>query len=404
MTNRTRKRNRLHRGNRLLLYAALSLSACTLAGCSKSEPVQSRSFALSDQAEFYVVAEDGMIGFKMEDDKPVQVSGENVEIRSHVYEDALFKARLQDRYLIFSDHAADDNIPSQVSIDFETGTILRKECKEGVSGQSASYYFNIRRPDRNQHDALALYSPQLKQLDTESSENRIWFNCFEIENDSGLITGMEVLEESKEMQPPRYLDRVYSLSVKDGKLSFEPLTDENDDIDGSADEHYIISQSIDAGDVLFCLSTESDTSKQNHGPEELAMIDTVSSVIRFNPQTKRSERYELEQKDANRMKAVGDDLLAISHDKLPVGDYGFTLFDSINNTSRFINLDALGVRWNVENQLGILDFERLDDDTLMFLSPQKIFGYNLNSETIEFEMNIEDAYGVPFEIWMCAQK
>lgn len=83
------------------------------------------NFEISSDSDFYIVAENSITGYRLDNVNPIKTVGSEVEVVKGNQNPVVERAELQNRYLVFTD----DDWPLSrnegiISIDFQKGTIL----------------------------------------------------------------------------------------------------------------------------------------------------------------------------------------------------------------------------------------------------------------------------------------
>ena len=106
------------------------------------------------------------------------------------------------------------------------------------------------------------------------------------------------------------------------------------------------------------------------------------------------EFFDLDEIGPVNIIELGENFLAIEHERNESGKIAFSLFDLTSHKSTFINLSQFG--FSAETDY-IKDIKLIQDNILLVLAGNKLIAYDINENTIILEKNVDEDM---FHIWL----
>lgn len=177
-TNKVKRRKRW-----LTLLGVIAFCIAGFLGYRYYKDHQSYRFDTPDEADLYVVAQNGISSFSYQDGLLQETSHNSFKLIEHGLNNYINRPIIQNRYLLLSDYYGPSWKTGRfVSIDFELGKVLTKtelDAGSQTTGQSSEYFFISQ---YNYYDTyLAVYSPNLELVDKYVFNRPIYANSFSVD-------------------------------------------------------------------------------------------------------------------------------------------------------------------------------------------------------------------------------
>ena len=336
-----------------------------------------KHFSISSDADFYIVGYKNIEGYQLDHSEFKKVSDEKVEIVKGQINPTVKRAELSNGSLVFSEEGRPHGVIGRVTaIDFKTGEIKYHKTDDYAytsSGSNPDYYFT------SASNYLATFDPTLKKVDKYIFEEPVILSDFSNEGNHLYFLGTDVKGNSNHQA----LNNLYHFSLHDSKLQLnykEPLYEQ-------PEVTYYFNDSLVRGNHLYATSSgyHKDSTKEKIILGQMFHYDIDSGTKEFIdlPEIAPSNLYELK-----------GDLVAIEHSTVYSKKIGFSLFHLTNQTSQFIDLSELDFDVNKDS---LKDVKQIDDDTLLILVGNKILNYQISTNTV-LSQNQVDPHS--FHIWV----
>jgi len=336
-----------------------------------------KHFSISSDADFYIVGYHNIEGYQLDDSNFKKVSDEKVEIVKGQINPTVKRAELSNRYLVFSEEGKPHGVIGRVtSVDFKTGEIKYHKTDDYAytsSGSNPDYYFT------SASNYLATFDPTLKKVDKYIFKEPVILSDFLNEGNHLYFLGTDVKGDSNHQA----LNNLYHFSLHDSKLQLnykEPLYEQ-------PEITYYFNNSLVRGNHLYATSSgyHKDSTKEKIVLGQMFHYDMDSGTKEFIdlPEIAPSNLYELK-----------GDLVAIEHSTVYSKKIGFTLFHLTNHASQFINLSEFGFDVNKDS---LKDVKQIDNDTLLILVGNKILNYQISTNTVLSQKEVDPH---SFHIWV----
>ncbi len=336
-----------------------------------------KHFSISSDANFYIVGYHNIEGYQLDGSNFKKVSDEKIEIVKGQINPTVKRAELSNRYLVFSEEGKPHGVIGRVtSIDFKAGEIKYHKTDDYAytsSGSNPDYYFT------SASNYIATFDSTLKKVDKYIFEEPVILSDFSNEGNHLYFLGTDVKGDSNHQA----LNNLYHFSLHDSKLQLnykEPLYEQ-------PEVTYYFNYSLVRGNHLYATSSgyHKDSTKEKIVLGQMFHYDMESGTKEFIdlPEIAPSNLYELK-----------GDLVAIEHSTVYSKKIGFSLFHLTNQTSQFIDLSEFGFDVNKDS---LKDVKQIDDDTLLILVGNKILNYQISTNTV-LSQNQVDPHS--FHIWV----
>ena len=336
-----------------------------------------KHFSISSDANFYIVGYHNIEGYKLDDSNFKNVSNEKVEIVKGQINPTVKRAELYNRYLVFSEEGKPHGVIGRVtSIDFKAGEIKYHKTDDYAytsSGSNPDYYFT------SASNYLATFDPTLKKVDKYIFEEPVILSDFSNEGNHLYFSGTSVKGDANHNYPTYF----YHFSLQNQKLQLEnkELLYEDPEVT------YFFNDSIVRENQLFVTSSGY---RQNSTKEKIVQ----GKIFHYDMDSGTKEFIDLPEIAPNNLYELKGDLVAIEHSTVYSKKIGFTLFHLTNQTSQFIDLSELDFDVNKDS---LKDVKQIDDDTLLILVGNKILNYQISTNTVLSQKEVDPH---SFHIWV----
>lgn len=365
----------------------LSVALCFLTSLVSCERKTSVQFETTDRADFYLLGNEGVMGFSVENEHISEVSKTKVKMIQTSINPVVHRAELYDQYLVFTEEDwPNRNNQSVVSIDFENGIVHRYKtdhCAYTSSGASDAYYFAS---TVGENSFLSVYTPELEEVDYFKPEFDLLFSDFVASSDVIYTIGTQV--EGTELENGRFYFKNYLVSISENEGEF--AADIIKELEPSQERQYYFGDLIIKGEYLYSVSA---------GWRDLKTLERVmdhSAIYRYDLKNRTGEFYLLTETSPSNIYDLGDDFLAIEHGSSELQKLGFTLFDYRTLESQFVDISS----FIIDQEEGILDIERLDLNRILVLTNHQFIIYDLQNRAVTIQSQCDETIGKPFHVWI----
>ena len=336
-----------------------------------------KNFSISSDANFYIVGYHNIEGYKLDDSEFKKVSDEKIDIVKGQINPTVKRAELSNRYLVFSEEGKPHGVIGRVtSVDFKVGEIKYHKTDDYAytsSGSNPDYYFT------SASNYIATFDSTLKKVDKYIFEEPVILSDFSNEGNHLYFLGTDVKGDSNHQA----LNNLYHFSLHDSKLQLnykEPLYEK-------PEVTYYFNDSLVRGNHLYATSSgyHKDSTKEKI---------VLGQMFHYDMDSGTKEFIDLPEIAPNNLYELKGDLVAIEHSTVYSKKIGFSLFHLINQTSQFIDLSELDFDVNKDS---LKDVKQIDDDTLLILVGNKILNYQISTNTV-LSQNQVDPHS--FHIWV----
>lgn len=182
------------------------------------------NFEISSDSDFYIVAENSITGYRLDNVNPIKTVGSEVEVVKGNQNPVVERAELQNRYLVFTD----DDWPLSrnegiISIDFQKGTILFYKTRYNAytaAGATAEYYFAS---TSSGESTLSVYTSDLKETGRVNMQPFMILSNFRADRIPFYLSGTDIEASENEIQSPFFKNRLLRGDIQNSKLSLEVI-------------------------------------------------------------------------------------------------------------------------------------------------------------------------------------
>ena len=339
----------------------------------------SKQFSIQSDVDFYLLGYHSVEGYNFKDNSFEKVSDEKIEIVKGQINQVVKRAEISNRYLLFSEEGPPLGVVGRIiSVDFETGKIHYNKTTDyafSTAGVNPDYYFTS---EANTYDSfIAVFDTNLKEVDKYIFKNSVFATDFSNDGDNIYFLGVDVNSNDNY---PTYL---HHFSLKNKKLQFENKEILYDDPNLT----YFFDDSIVKGKQLYSVS---GGYRINSTKEKVLW----GKVFHYDMESGLKEFFDLDEIGPVNIIELGENLLAIEHERNVSGKIAFSLFDVTSHKSSFVNLSRFG--FSAETDY-IKDIKLLDDNILLVLAGNKLIAYDINENTIILEKIVDEDM---FHIWL----
>ena len=339
----------------------------------------SKQFSIQSDVDFYLLGYHSVEGYNFKDNSFEKVSDEKIEIVKGQINQVVKRAEISNRYLLFSEEGPPLGVVGRIiSVDFETGKIHYNKTSDyafSTAGVSPKYYFTS---EANTDDSfIAVFDTNLKEVDKYIFKNSVFATDFSNDGDNIYFLGVDVKSNDNY---PTYL---HHFSLKNKKLQFENKEILYDDPNLT----YFFDDSIVKGKQLYSVS---GGYRINSTKEKVLW----GKVFHYDMESGLKEFFDLDEIGPVNIIELGENLLAIEHERNVSGKIAFSLFDLTSHKSSFVNLSQFGL--SVETDY-IKDIKLIQDNILLVLAGNKLIAYDINENTIILEKIVDEDM---FHIWL----
>lgn len=344
---------------------------------------QSYKFDTPEQADFYVLAENGISSFSYQEGTLQETSNNSFKLIEHGLNHYLYRPTTQNRYLLFKDEYGPSwKTGRLISVDFEKGKVITKKSGDSSSqtaGQS-SEYFLIPKTSANDN-YLAVYTPNLECIDQYKFNQKITAYNFSVDGNQIYFYAIGVADNAF------YL---YHFDLVDGKLNLVQETNLSTNEDSIS-----YSQSVLIENKL--ITTTQGGYHPQTGPNPLIgpaiVIDDLATGQR---QFLTSDRADYQQ-----VLDLGNGLAAFVYSSSSTPNLmSFTLLNVHDLSQIFVSFDAQPDNMN-DTEI-IESIRRLDSDRILVLTSKAIWIYNLPAQQFESQHLLPTHIEHAFDIWPAA--
>ena len=339
----------------------------------------SKQFSIQSDVDFYLLGYHSVEGYNFKDNSFEKVSDEKIEIVKGQINQVVKRAEISNRYLLFSEEGPPLGVVGRIiSVDFETGKIHYNKTSDyafSTAGVSPKYYFTS---EANTDDSfIAVFDTNLKEVDKYIFKNSVFATDFSNDGDNIYFLGVDVNSNDNY---PTYL---HHFSLKNKKLQFENKEILYEDPELT----YFFDDSIVKGKQLYSVS---GGYRINSTKEKVLW----GKVFHYDMLSGLKEFFDLDEIGPVNIIELGENFLAIEHERNESGKIAFSLFDLTSHKSTFINLSRFG--FSAETDY-IKDIKLIQDNILLVLAGNKLIAYDINENTIILEKNVDEDM---FHIWL----
>lgn len=366
---------------KIVLYCIISFILVGVVGCQKTS-----RFETSDEVDFYVVGNDGIIGYQFKDERLNEITKTELKIINTNINPVVHRSELLNQYLIFTE----EDFPSRdkqsvVSIDFNAGLIHRYKtdhCAYTSSGTSHNYYFAS---TTGENSFISIYTPELEEVDYLELDKDILFSDFITSSDKVYTIGTEVEATEIENGKNYFKNILISISENNGDFSIDTIKE----LEANKEKQYFFNDVITKGNYLYAVSA---------GWRDLDSLEKIyaGAIYRYDLVNETSEFYTIEEIFPSDIYDIGDDFLAISHESTTIDKLGFTIFNYETLQSEFVDLSPYAISENER----IVDIKRLDLNHLLLLTENQLIVYDIQQGTVTFQSKCDNTLGTAFHIWI----
>lgn len=337
------------------------------------------AFSLNPEADFYVVGYKNIEGFRLDNDHPTQVSDERVEIVKGQINQVVQRAEIRDRFLVFSEEGPPLGAVGRViSMDFETGNIVYNQTSDYAftsSGHSPDYYFTSEA--NSDKGFIAAFDSHLKKTSKYLFEDAVIGSDFSTDSAKLYFLGTKIHGDGN------FPIELYQLSMTNGQLAL----DKSEMLYQVPDITYFFGDTIVKGNHLYSMVSGY---RINDSKERIVL----GKVFHYDLLSGNKTFFDLQELAPTNIFDLGQDLIAIEHEKADSRKLGFSLFNLQDASTSFIDLSRFGL--SIQSNY-LKDVKRLDDDRLLILSGNSLIVYSLSKdEAISQETVDLDA----FHVWI----
>lgn len=336
-----------------------------------------KHFSISSDANFYIVGYHNIEGYQLDGSNFKKVSDEKIEIVKGQINPTVKRAELSNRYLVFSEEGKPHGVIGRVtSIDFKAGEIKYHKTDDYAytsSGSNPDYYFT------SASNYIATFDSTLKKVDKYIFEEPVILSDFSNEGNHLYFSGTSVKGDANHNYPTYF----YHFSLQNQKLQLEnkELLYEDPEVT------YFFNDSIVRENQLFVTSSGY---RQNSTKEKIVQ----GQIFHYDMDSGTKEFIDLPEIAPNNLYELKGDLVAIEHSTVYSKKIGFTLFHLTNYASQFIDLSGFGFDVNKDS---LKDVKQIDDDTLLVLVGNKILNYQISTNTVLSQKEVDPH---SFHIWV----
>lgn len=379
-----KKSSRKKRFFTLLIVIALCIAS--VFGYNLFKKSSTTQFKTSPEDDFYVLSYDGITGFSYRDGQLHETSNKATKLIEESFNYVVHRARIQDRYLMFSEENRFGSEGRVVSIDFKEGKIHKKKTPIyafTTAGESKDYYFAS---EAAYHESyLATYSPTLELLDQYYFDPPVLGNDFTVDGNTIYMLGVPLTNNDN------YSTLLYQFEVIDGKLNLVQSTP----FDSSDTMTTYYSDSILVGDRLISASPgvrTVDTGERDYSQYSIRVYNLTTGEMQIVP---------IEFGQLSGLYDLKDGYIAFDHMLSDLSNLSFTLLRLDDLSTQHITLEAQPDPTGEEEHFKSIC--RLDADRLLVLTSKAVWIYNIPGNGFESQHPLPEHISAPFEIWSVAQ-
>lgn len=378
------KINKVKRRKRwLTLLGVIAFCIAGFLGYLYYKDHQSYRFDTPDEADLYVVAQNGISSFSYQDGLLQETSHNSFKLIEHGFNNYINRPIIQNRYLLLSDYYGPSWKTGRfVSIDFELGKVLTKtglDAGSQTAGQSSEYFFISQ---YNYYDTyLAVYSPNLELVDKYVFNRPIYANSFSVDGNQIYMYGLSMADNEN------IASYLYHFDLVDGQLN---LVQETRLDTADVTTYYGNSALVENKLVTTIRGGRNVVTGQENVVLPTIIIDDILTGER---QTVTSERY-----DYHNIFDLRNGLVAIDYsDTSSSNVMSFTLLNIHDLSNHFITIDPQS--YNVEQTEYLQSIRRLDADRILVLTSKAIWIYNIPAQQFESQHQLPSHIEGAFDIW-----
>lgn len=377
-TNKVKRRKRW-----LTLLGVIAFCIAGFLGYRYYKDHQSYRFDTPDEADLYVVAQNGISSFSYQDGLLQETSHNSFKLIEHGLNNYINRPIIQNRYLLLSDYYGPSWKTGRfVSIDFELGKVLTKtglDAGSQTAGQSSEYFFISQ---YNYYDTyLAVYSPNLELVDKYVFNRPIYANSFSVDGNQIYMYGLSMADNEN------IASYLYHFDLVDGQLN---LVQETRLDTADVTTYYGNSALVENKLVTTIRGGRNVVTGQENVVLPTIIIDDILTGER---QTVTSERY-----DYHNIFDLRNGLVAIDYsDTSSSNVMSFTLLNIHDLSNHFITIDPQP--YNVDQTEYLQSIRRLDADRILVLTSKAIWIYNMTAQQFESQHQLPSHIEGAFDIW-----
>ncbi|WP_162097582.1 hypothetical protein [Streptococcus ictaluri] len=344
-----------------------------------------KDFSLSSKADLYIVKRHSISGFKLTKQRAEQIVETKLPVIKGQVNTAVPARTIANRYLLFSEEGPPLGIEGKViSIDFLEGKLRQFKTKDyaySSSGASKSYYFSSKASSEGTF--LAVFDKDLKQKDHFIFKDSLFINNFSISGQSLYFTSVKAVKGG-------YQPFLVNVTISpEGKLTLksqEPLLND-------PDYNYSFGGSLLKQNDFYAVvnGVRHKTSKEKFPAKEL---------FHYHLSSKKKELIPLSDIAPFTIFDLDKDYLAIEHESNDLGKLGFSLFNTKDKSSFFVDLGQLGIPFKNHR---IKDIRRYDDKSILILVGNTLLHYDILNRELQSSTQLSHKENEALYIWVPAK-
>lgn len=384
-TNKKPTTKTSHKNKLLILLTVISICTLSFFGYSYFKNSSNRKITLSNEDDFYVLSYNGITGFSYRDGQLQETSNNSFNLIEDGYNYVVHRARLQDRYLMFSEENRFGSEGRVISVDFQEGKVRRKKTPIYAftsSGESKDYYFASESSYTETY--LAVYSPTLELLDQFNFELPILGYDFTVDGNTIYMLGVPLENNDS------YATWLYQFDIIDGKLNLIQSTP----FDSSQTYTTYYTDSILVGDRLITASSAgrvASTGERDYNQYSIRIYDLTTGEMQIIP---------TESGNISGLYDLKNGYIAFDHMMSEPTNLSFTLLRLDDLSTQHIKLEAQPDPTGEEEYFKSIC--RLDDDRILVLTSKALWIYNIPGNGFESQHPLPEHINAPIEIWASA--
>ncbi|HEM6081796.1 hypothetical protein ACHBGV_00350 [Streptococcus sp. A34] len=334
---------------------------------------------INSEADFYIISNNNITGYRFENKEFIPVSTNSIELVKGQINPTVHRAELENRYLVFSEEGPPLGVVGRIiSIDFEDGKIRYNKTPEYAytsSGQYQNLYFTS---EANTGETfIASFDSNLNKKNKYIFEEPLLGNDFKADGDYIYFLGTKVHGQGT------FPTDLYKLSINNGEIRLES----KETLFENSDTTYSFEDTIIKNNSLFAV-----VNGRRDSP--YASWVPIGKILHYDLDSKQSEFIDLPEISPTNIYDLGQDILAIEHERNDSGKVCFSLFNTRDYSTQFVDLSQYGLS---SNQAYIKDVKRINSDTILILAGNQLIAYNTDAnEAVTSMDSIEEN---SFHIW-----
>ncbi|WP_369695303.1 hypothetical protein, partial [Streptococcus merionis] len=338
------------------------------------------TFTAHSKTDFYIISYGDVQGYRFKNNSLKQTSKDKIQLVKGQINPAVQRAEIDKRYLLFSEEGPPLGAVGRIiAMDFQKGTIKYNQTPDyaySSSGISASYYFTSEASTDSTF--LASFDSNLKEVSKYTFDEAVLGRDFSVDGNILYFLGTKVHGDGN------YPTDLYKLVSDNGKVHLENV----ERLFETSDKTYLFGDNIVKNNNLYAAV---NGYRINSTKERIP----IGQMLTYDMQTGHKALIDLSEIAPLNIFDLGQDMIAIEHERNDSRKLGFSLFNLNNNSSSFIDLSTFGL--SVETDY-IKDVKRLNNDLLLILSGSQLLIYN----TLTSQVVLQESSMSPdsFHIWV----